>query len=86
MSRITVRSGSRSNFSRSRIENPEEYAGYNALDVRGERIGKVEEIFVNDRDEPEYLRVRVRFPGFRSFLLPVETLAVNEERGEVLLE
>ena len=61
-------------------------AGYVLHDPVGQTIGKVETVFSNGTGEPEYIRVRIG--GLferRSILLPVETVAVNEERRTLVL-
>lgn len=68
------------------IENPEACCGYAVLDAHGQKFGRVEELFVNDFGEPEYLKVKAGFAGFRSLLLPVEALTIDAERSEVSLE
>ena len=72
--------------SRQRVTKPEEYAGFWVLDPREKRIGKVEELFVNVMGEPEYISVRIGFFGFRSLLLPVQDIAVNEQRRILVLQ
>ena len=70
---------------RDRFERPEECAGYWVCDPLGQKVGSVEELFVNGRGEPEYIRVRVGLFGLKSILLPVEGVAVQEERRALLL-
>ena len=68
-----------------RFQTPAEYMGYRLHDPLGKRIGTVQELFLNDSDEPEYIRVKMGFLGLRSVLIPVETVAVNEERRSLIL-
>lgn len=67
------------------FETPAEYVGYSLHDPLDKRIGSVQELFLNDNDEPEYIRVKMGFLGFKSVLIPVETVAVNEERRSLIL-
>ena len=69
----------------NRFETPVEYVGYKLHDPLGKKIGSVQELFLNDNDEPEYIRVKMGFLGSRSVLLPVESVAVNEERRFLVL-
>ena len=71
---------------RDRFEAPEEYVGHNVLDPEGRRIGCVEGVFRNARDEPEYIKVRLGFFGVRSVLIPVagSVLAESEQRALLL--
>ena len=68
-----------------RFEAPVEYVGYELHDPLGKKIGSVQERFLNDNDEPEYIKVKMGFLGSRSVLIPVESVAVNEERRFLIL-
>lgn len=68
------------------VEEPKKYAGYGLCDPEGNRIGKVEKIFVNEYHEPEYIRVGIGILGMRSSLIPVQTVTVDEERNRLVLE
>ena len=46
----------------------------------------VEKLFVNWSGEPEYIRVSVGFFGFKSVLLPVQDVAVDEQRRILVLQ
>jgi PRC-barrel domain len=65
---------------------PEEFAGFWLCDPREKRIGMVEKLFVNWSGEPEYIRVSVGFFGFKSVLLPVQDVAVDEQRRILVLQ
>jgi hypothetical protein len=69
-----------------RFAGPEEYAGFWLCDPREKRIGMVEKLFVNWSGEPEYIRVSVGFFGFKSILLPVQEVAVDEQRRILVLQ
>jgi hypothetical protein len=68
-----------------RFETPLEYVGYKLRDPLGQKIGSVQELFVNDKDEPEYVKVKMGFLGLKSVLIPVELLAVNTEHRSLIL-
>ena len=68
-----------------RFETPVEYVGYKLCDPLGKKIGSVQQLFLNGNDEPEYIRVKMGFLGLRTVLIPVETVAVNEERRSLVL-
>ena len=72
--------------SSQRFAGPEVYAGFWLCDPREKRIGMVEKLFVNWSGEPEYVRVSVGFFGFKSLLLPVQTIAVDEQRRILVLQ
>jgi uncharacterized protein (TIGR02271 family) len=58
-----------------------QYAGYTVYDNEYEKIGKVDDLFVNDRDEPEYIGVKMGFLGLSgTTLIPWEMCRVNEQR------
>ncbi len=59
--------------------------GYKLRDPLGQKIGSVQELFVNDNDEPEYVKVKMGFLGLKSVLIPVELLAVNTEHRSLIL-
>ena len=56
------------------------YAGYTVYDYAGEKIGKVDEFFVDDDDHTEYIGVKTDFLKPRSTLIPVDITRVNEQR------
>jgi hypothetical protein len=66
------------------IRAPEEYAGYTVCDPRGQKIGRAERLFVNGRGEPEYIRVKAGL--FKTVLIPVQTVAADEERRALVLQ
>ena len=58
---------------------PEErYAGYEVYDRDGERIGKPDDLFVNEEDNPEYVGVWTDPLGTRSLLVPAEVVTVED--------
>jgi uncharacterized protein (TIGR02271 family) len=46
------------------------FAGYSVYDSSNERIGKVDDLFVDDGDQPEYIGVKMGFLGTSSTLIP----------------
>ncbi len=69
-----------------RFEAPERYAGYAVRDPVGRRIGSLEKLFVNAHQEPEYASVRIGFFEFRTVLIPVQAVALDEERRALVLQ
>ena len=57
----------------------DQYAGYEVYDPNGEKIGKVDDLFVDENDQPEYIGVKMGFLGTRSTLLPWELATVDEQ-------
>ncbi len=58
----------------------DEYAGYTVYDMHYEKIGKVDDLFVDENDRPEYLGVKMGLLGLKSTLIPWELARVNEKR------
>src|SRR3712207_4625620 len=56
------------------------YAGYEVYDQAGEKIGKVDDLFIDENDQPEYIGVKMGFLGTRSTLIPMDIVRVNDER------
>lgn len=69
-----------------RLARRTQYAGFALCDPLENRIGRVEKLFANARGEPEYVRVRMGFFGLKSVLLPVENVAVSEERRMLVIK
>jgi uncharacterized protein (TIGR02271 family) len=61
-------------------EVEDRYAGYTVYDQDYEKIGKVDDLFVDENDSPEYLGVKMGFLGTRSTLIPFQMARVNDER------
>jgi len=64
------------------------FEGYEVYDPNGEKIGKVDDLFVDENDQPEYLGVKMGFLGTKSTLIPWEIASADEEgrRVEVSVE
>ena len=48
------------------------FAGYTVYDINDEKIGKVDDLFVDGNDRPEYICVKMGFLGTHSTLIPFE--------------
>ena len=64
----------------------EDYAGYAVCDPRGHKIGRAQKIFLNGRGEPEYIRVKMGLFRTKAVLIPVQTVAADEERRALVLQ
>jgi uncharacterized protein (TIGR02271 family) len=63
----------------------ERYSGYEVYDRDGDKIGKVDELFLDENDRAEYLGVKMGFLGLEGTgLIPWEAAHVNE--GERRIE
>src|SRR3712207_2877772 len=58
----------------------ERFSGYEVYDQNYEKIGKVDYLFVDENDNPEYIGVKMGFLGTRSTLIPMDMVRVNDER------
>jgi uncharacterized protein (TIGR02271 family) len=61
-------------------EVEDRYAGYTVYDQHYEKIGNVDELFVDENDSPQYIGVKMGFLGARSTLIPFEMARVNDAR------
>ena len=57
------------------------YAGYTVVDNGGSKIGKVDDLFLDEDDRPEYFGVKMGFLGTSSTLIPADITTVNNEQG-----
>ena len=57
------------------------YSNYKVYDHHYNEIGKVDDIFVDENDQPEYIGVKMGFLGLKSTVVPMELVRVNEKRG-----
>ena len=59
-------------------ELEEKYEDYTVYDNRGSKIGKVDDLFVDEKDNEEYIGVKMGFFGRKSTLIPTEIVRINE--------
>jgi uncharacterized protein (TIGR02271 family) len=59
------------------------FAGYEVYDQSGSKIGKVDDLFVNESDQPEYIGVKMGFLGMSSTLIPWELVTPDEGSGSL---
>ncbi len=65
------------------MELEERYAGYEVYDRDGEKIGKVDDLFVDENDNLEYIGVKMGFLGRKSTLIPWEIARVEERERRI---
>jgi hypothetical protein len=70
----------------SPVEDAEVYAGYKVCDPTGRGIGRTTRVFTNRRGEPEYIAVRIGFFVHKTVLIPVQSVAADEERHTLMLQ
>ena len=59
------------------------YAGYTVYDSAGSKIGKVDDLFLDENDSPEYIGVKMGFLGTSSTLIPMEMATTDESAGTI---
>jgi uncharacterized protein (TIGR02271 family) len=59
------------------------FAGYEVYDQNGEKIGKVDDFFVDESDQPEYIGVKMGFLGMSSTLIPWGLVTQDEGSGSL---
>jgi hypothetical protein len=56
------------------------FAGYTVCDQDYEKIGNVDDLFLDQSDHPEYIGVKMGLLGTRTTLIPVQMARVNDAR------
>ncbi len=64
-------------------ELEDKYEGYTVYDNQGEKIGKVDDLFVDEADREEYIGVKMGFLGRKTTLIPTEVVRVNESDKKI---
>src|ERR671912_383558 len=59
----------------------DQYAGHTVGGESGTKIGKVDDLFLDEKDQPEYFGVKMGFLGTSSTLIPADIATINNERG-----
>jgi hypothetical protein len=59
------------------------YADYTVYDRDGDKIGKVDDILVDETDQPEYIGVKMGFLGLSSTLIPLELCRIDERDSRI---
>jgi uncharacterized protein (TIGR02271 family) len=61
----------------------DQYAGYAVYDPDGSKIGKVDDLFLDENDRPEYIGVKMGFLGTSSTLIPMDVVSVDEAQSSL---
>ena len=61
-------------------EDNHDFTCYQAYDMHYEKIGKVDDVFVGENDDPEYIGVKVGLLGTKTTLIPIGIVRVNDKR------
>jgi len=63
----------------------DQFAGYTVYDQSNDKIGKVDDLFLDENDQPEYFGVKMGFLGTRSTLIPAEIATVDESQKAIIV-
>jgi uncharacterized protein (TIGR02271 family) len=63
----------------------DQYAGYTVYDQSDQKIGKVDDLFVDESDQPEYIGVKMGFLGTSSTLIPFQMVTVDDSRQAIVV-
>jgi uncharacterized protein (TIGR02271 family) len=63
----------------------DQYAGYTVYDPDGDKIGKVDDLFVDENDQPEYIGVKMGLLGTSSTLIPWQIVEVRETDSTLIV-
>ncbi len=61
----------------------DQYAGYTVYDQSDQKIGKVDDLFLDENDQPEYLGVKMGLLGTSSTLIPFSIATVRDGDGVI---
>jgi len=61
------------------------YADYTVYDPDGDKIGKVDDLFVDENDQPEYIGVKIGLLGTSSTLIPWQIVEVRETDSTLIV-
>jgi stress response protein YsnF len=59
------------------------FADYEVYDPNAEKIGKVDDLFVDESAQPEYIGVKMGFLGTRSTLIPMEAASADDSAQRI---
>jgi uncharacterized protein (TIGR02271 family) len=63
----------------------DQYAGYTVYDQSDQKIGKVDDLFLDENDQPEYVGVKMGFLGTSSTLIPFQMATVEDSRQAIVV-
>jgi len=59
------------------------FSGYEVYDNSGQKIGKVDDLFVDEQDNPEYIGVKMGFLGTSSTLIPMDIAHIDDASSTI---
>jgi uncharacterized protein (TIGR02271 family) len=63
----------------------ERYASYEVYNQDGERLGKVDHLFLDEDDQPEYVGVETGLLGSKAVLIPAEVIMTYDEQRRMMV-
>jgi uncharacterized protein (TIGR02271 family) len=63
----------------------DQYAGYTVYDQSDQKIGKVDDLFVDENDQPEYIGVKMGLLGTSSTLIPFQMASVDDQSQAIVV-
>jgi uncharacterized protein (TIGR02271 family) len=61
------------------------FSGYEVYDPASSKIGKTDDLFVDENDQPEYVGVKTGFLGTKSTLIPWQIVEVRDEENRLVI-
>ena len=61
-------------------EMEDTYRGYKVIDPQGDKIGKVDDLFVDQSGQPEYFGVKLGLVGLKSTLIPTAATTIDQDQ------
>lgn len=63
----------------------DKFAGYTVYDRDNDKIGKVDDLFLDESDQPEYIGVKMGFLGTSSTIIPMDIAQIDESQRSVMV-
>lgn len=63
----------------------DKFAGYTVYDRDNDKIGKVDDLFLDESDQPEYIGVKMGFLGTSSTIIPMDIVQIDESQQSVMV-
>lgn len=63
----------------------DKFAGYTVYDQDNDKIGKVDDLFLDESDQPEYIGVKMGFLGTSSTIIPMDIAQIDESQQIVMV-
>src|SRR4028118_141057 len=61
----------------------DQFADYTVYDQSNQKLGNLDDLFLDENDQPEYIGVKTGLLGTRSTLIPMETATIDEANSSI---